>query len=228
MSTTLQSSTGLSRRAFRCNPARPVTPTIRDSFPPVDMVRPPSVAPGPCTTTATPLGSALGPLRTLPAHTTTPTGAGTSNGPRPPAPHHSSPAIAAPPRRPPGPFPPWGRALATTEPRIAPRTHPGHARRARNANKRTLSTSAPLPPDTWAVGKRNLGDASPTRTPSPTTGPLTCPANIQGGAYESSDFQHLCTTHGPGTGPTTRPVPRTSLQGAYPDTATPPALCPYT
>ena len=93
-------NTGPSRRVVRSTPARPVTAMCRDSLPTLGATgRPPTVAPGAHTLTATTTGPATAPPGDSPEHVHTPRGAGTNTGTRPP--HRAEQPRPSPPRPPP-------------------------------------------------------------------------------------------------------------------------------
>ena len=270
---TPQSPTGQTLRAIRGNPARPVTPMIRDSFPQSAMVRPPSVAPGHSDTHASHLGPAPAPRRTSMVPTT-PTGAGTSTGyrahststrPRPgpsnpppdrgsgPRPDgatnsttgtrgahpshqnrtHANPLQICPPPHP-APGPDTGATTANGQqhqplhthhgvgghdghtrgapaPPIAKTTEPPKTQPPRHTAPRPSTAAIPAVRHRRRHPHTRPGDGRATWPSGPTTGALTRPATPHG--------DH----HGPGA--TTRPVPRTRLQGTPHDPATQ-VICP--
>ena len=180
---TPQSPSGLPRRACRCNPARPATPMIRDSFPQSAMVRPPSVAPGHCDHIASPLGSAPAPRGTPTVPTTS---AGTSTGPR---------AHTTTPRTLPGPFhpPPYlgsglqpgGTTTTTTGTRGArpsrpqrkqanpQRTRPLPARRSGRTRAQPRLTGTNTSHHTHTETDATMGPHAPQQGPSPAQPPPT-------------------------------------------------------
>ena len=219
------SHAGTTRRASRCDPARPVTTPGRNHPPAEAMDCPPSVAPGSISCIAAPTRPASGTLRGPLAHTKTPTGTGRSPGLGPSqrdaqAKTHS-PRHPLPPGR--GPRPDGTPNRSTHAPGVRSSRKQAHpqrlclpytqqqGRRRKRARQPPADKGQPL---TW------LGAGCLLRPSGPTAGDITQHATPHGAEHGPGDPPHLHASYGHGTGPPTRPVPRTRLQGLPHDSAT--------